>query len=29
MGKYCGENSPMYGKNFSKEHREKMSQNSA
>ena len=29
IGKYCGENSPMYGKNFSKEHREKLSQNSA
>ena len=29
MGKYRGENNPMYGKNFSKEHRERMSQNSA
>lgn len=29
MGKYCGENNPMYGKNFSEEHKEKLSQNSA
>lgn len=28
-GKYVGKNSPMYGKSFSKEHREKLSQNSA